>query len=72
MVYKWEEHKEVCRRLYVDEKLSFRAISVYMKEHHNFGARYVAPLRPIIRCPLHPPQSRCCAHRTQLPTYSHI
>ena len=27
----------------VDEKLSFRAIAAHMKEHHNFGARYVHP-----------------------------
>ncbi|KAM0284272.1 hypothetical protein ACHAQH_002063 [Verticillium albo-atrum] len=38
MVYKWEAHKEICERLYIGEKKSFRVIAAYMKEHHNFGA----------------------------------
>ncbi|KAL9948581.1 hypothetical protein ACHAQF_001308 [Verticillium nonalfalfae] len=38
MVYKWEAHKEICERLYIEEKKSFRVIAAYMKEHHNFGA----------------------------------
>lgn len=41
MVYKWEEHKEICQRLYNEDRLSFRAIAEYMKEHHDFGARCV-------------------------------
>ena len=61
MVYKWEAHKEICRRLYVDEKMSFRAIAAHMKEHHNFGARYVHT-RSILA------MSLFVAHRTQLPT----
>lgn len=39
MTYAWELHKETLRRLYLDEKKSFRAIAEYMTEHHDFGAR---------------------------------
>jgi hypothetical protein len=39
MGYKWKQHRETCRRLYVDEGKSLTEVMKYMAEHHNFTPR---------------------------------
>jgi len=39
MVYEWAPHKEVCYRLYVEEKRTLEDIVEYMREHHSFAPR---------------------------------
>jgi hypothetical protein len=41
MGYKWEQHRQTCYRLYVEEKKSLDELVAYMREHHGFGPRYV-------------------------------
>ncbi|KXX75631.1 hypothetical protein MMYC01_208172 [Madurella mycetomatis] len=36
MVYNWDPHREVCYRLYVEEKRSLDEIVEYMREHYDF------------------------------------
>jgi hypothetical protein len=41
MVYDWDPQKEICRRLYVEEKRPLDDIIDYMRIHHKFTPRYV-------------------------------
>lgn len=41
MTYDWDPYKEICRRLYVDERRSFGQVARYMAENHGFAPRYV-------------------------------
>jgi hypothetical protein len=41
MVYDWDEYKETCYRLYIDERKSLRDIMEFMRVHHNFMPRSV-------------------------------
>lgn len=43
MVYKWEQHRETCYRLYVEENRPMDEVVKYMREHHNFTPRCVVP-----------------------------
>lgn len=57
MVYNWDPHREVCYRLYVEEKRSLDEIVEYMREHYDFTPRYVfcfILLIIIFMLPLHP------------------
>ncbi|KAL2165575.1 hypothetical protein VTH06DRAFT_878 [Thermothelomyces fergusii] len=36
MGYSWEEHRETCYRLYVEENRSLDEVVQYMREHHGF------------------------------------
>ncbi|KAK4129650.1 hypothetical protein N657DRAFT_610208 [Parathielavia appendiculata] len=36
MVYRWEQHRQTCYRLYVEENKSIDEVVHYMREHHNF------------------------------------
>lgn len=39
MVYRWDQHREICYRLYVEENRSLDYVVQYMREHHDFGPR---------------------------------
>ena len=41
MVFPWEQHRETCRRLYVDEKMRLDDVAEYMRKHHDFTPRCV-------------------------------
>lgn len=44
MVYRWEQHRQTCYRLYVEENKSLEEVVEYMRVHHNFTPRCVFPL----------------------------
>lgn len=47
MTYDWDPYKDICHRLYVDERRSFAQVARYMAENHGFTPRYVNnTLRP--------------------------
>jgi hypothetical protein len=39
MVYNWDAHREICRRLFVEEKKSLDEVVEYMREHYDFTPR---------------------------------
>ncbi|KAK4041573.1 amidase signature domain-containing protein [Parachaetomium inaequale] len=36
MVYRWEQHRQTCYRLYVEENRPMDEVVRYMRDHHNF------------------------------------
>lgn len=42
MVYEWDKHKHICRRLYVDEKRPVDEIVEILRAQYNFTPRYVS------------------------------
>ncbi|KAH6853340.1 hypothetical protein B0I37DRAFT_359038 [Chaetomium sp. MPI-CAGE-AT-0009] len=36
MVYRWEQHRQTCYRLYVEENRPIQDVVEYMREHHDF------------------------------------
>lgn len=55
MTYDWEPFKEICYKLYVEEKKSLRQTHAVLKEKHDFTPRYV-------------PACDLLARRTDFPT----
>lgn len=44
MTYDWEPFKEICYRMYVEEKKTLREVHAFLSENHNFKPRYVVEL----------------------------
>ena len=42
-IYDWEDKKQICYELYVDQKKSMEEIRTYMKERYGFEPRCVRP-----------------------------
>ena len=40
-MYDWEDKKQICYQLYVEQKDSMEDIMTYMREHYGFEPRYV-------------------------------
>jgi hypothetical protein len=41
MTYDWDPYKEICYRMYVEERKSLREVHKFLKDTHNFEPRYV-------------------------------
>lgn len=39
MVYRWEQHRLTCYRLYVEENRTIQEVVDYMRVHHDFTPR---------------------------------
>jgi len=39
MVYEWEQHREICYSLYVEQKKSLDEVAEYLRLRYNFTPR---------------------------------
>jgi hypothetical protein len=50
MVYDWDGKREICYKMYIEDKKALEEIMEYMKNTHQFAPRYVFVEKYITSC----------------------